>query len=441
VEAVQQQAKQQQAQGQETKQQEAPRQEAKAHEAGARIAALLGSLVTPAVSANPYPVFAQLRDLGPVRWKAAGGVPVLTGYEDCAALVRDQEFGSQSPEWCDQVTPGWREHPARVATFEAMLFRDPPDHTRLRRLVSAAFTPRQAERMRGDVAGLCTRTLDQLADAGGDGSLVDLHDFLAARLPIAVIASLVGVPEADWPLLRGPMSALLKLVELGITKQMVADADAAAITLDAYFRELAADRRASPGPDLASTIVAAQHASRPGADAFTDLEVVQLLIFLFMAGVDTMTNLLANGTLALLASPQQARLVADGAVPLDNLVDEVLRYDTPVQLVGRVAAIGKVIGDVEVRPGEVVLAMIGAGNRDPARFERPDSFDVTRKGTAPLSFGGGIHRCLGAPLARVEAGEFLTGLFRRFPKVSLAGEPVRQGVVFRGFSYLPITLR
>lgn len=411
-----------------------PTQEA-AHE----IDALLTSLVTPEVSADPYPVYARLRPFGAVRWASAGGVLMLTGYEDCATLVRDQQFGSQSPEWCDRVTPGWREHPARVATFEAMLFRDPPDHTRLRRLVSAAFTPRQAERLRAGVTEMTARTLDELADAGCDGGTVDLQDFLAARLPIAVIGRLVGVPESDFPVLRGPMSALLKLVELGLTSQMLADANEAATELAEYFAAMARDRGKHPAGDLASTIVAAQRATGT-SERFTDDEVIQMLTFLFMAGVDTMTNLLANGTAALLAHPPQAELLRSGSVPQDDLVDEVLRYDAPVQLVGRVAAADTTIGGTGVKSGELVLALLGAGNHDPARFADPEEFRITRKGTAPLSFGGGIHRCLGAPLARVEAGEFLTGLVTRFPGLRLAGEPVRQGFVFRGFRHLPIAV-
>lgn len=413
---------------------------ARATEALAEIDKLLSSLTTPAVSADPYPVYSRLRSFGPVRWASAGGLLVLTRYEDCAALVRDQQFGSQSPQWCDRVTPGWREHPAKVATFEAMLFRDPPDHTRLRRLVSAAFTPRQAERMRADVAAMTRRTLDELAEAGSDGGTVDLQEFLAARLPIAVIAGLVGVPEADWPVLRRPMSALLKLVELTVTSQILADADKAATELAEYFAAMAADRRKHQAGDLAGTVVAAQQATAAG-DRFTDDEVIQMLTFVFMAGVDTMTNLLTNGTVELLAYPRQAELLRSGTVPADDLVDEVLRYDAPVQLVGRVAAADTAIGGMNVRAGELVLALLGAGNRDPMRFAEPEDFLITRKGTAPLSFGGGIHRCLGAPLARVEAGEFLTGLVTRFPELALAGEPVRQGFVFRGFERLPITIR
>jgi cytochrome P450 len=411
-----------------------------AQAAAPEIDALLTSLTTPAVSADPYPVYARLRAFGPVRWTSAGGLLVLTGYEDCAALVRDQVFGSQSPEWCDRVTPGWRDHPAKVATFEAMLFRDPPDHTRLRRLVSAAFTPRQAERMRADVGRLAEQALGELAEAGSDGGTVDLQEFLAARLPIAVIGSLVGVPASDWPVLRRPMSTLLLLVELVTNSQMLADADVAATELAGYFAALAADRAKHPKDDLASAVVAAQR-TMAGEHGFTDEEIAQTLTFVFMAGVDTMTNLLTNGTVALLTHPKQADLVRSGSVPADDLVDEVLRYDAPVQLVGRVAAADSVLGGAQVRAGNLVIALLGAGNRDPGRFTDPDVFQVTRKGTAPLSFGGGIHRCLGAPLARVQAGEFLTGLLTWFPGLRLAGDPVRQGLVFRGFNRLPIALR
>jgi cytochrome P450 len=403
------------------------------------IAALLSSLLKPEVSSDPYPVYARLREFGPVRWQSAGGVLVLTGYEDCAAVMRGQGFGAQSPEWLDRRTPGWRERPAKIATFETMLFRDPPDHTRLRRLVSAAFTPRHAERMRADIAERCATALNQLAEAGSDGGQVDFHEFVAARLPTAVIGSLVGVPESDQPALRESMTALLQLVELGITKQMIADADAAAMALTGYFSDLAAERARRPGTDLASAVVAARQAA--SGEKFTDDEVVQTLTFVFMAGVDTMANLLANGAFALLTNPPQAHLARQSAPPYDDLVDEVLRYDAPVQLVGRVPAADTVIGGIRVTAGELVLALIGAGNRDPGRFPSPGAFDITRRGTAPLSFGGGIHRCLGAPLARVEAGEFLSGLVRRFPGARLAGEPVRAGVVFRGFSCLPVAVR
>ncbi|MGH3158046.1 MAG: cytochrome P450 [Streptosporangiaceae bacterium] len=406
--------------------------------------ALLDSLITPAVSANPYPTFERLRALGGPHLTPTGIVFALS-YDDCATVTRETVFGVQSPQWCDLATPGWRERPSKIATFETMLFRDPPDHTRLRRMVGAAFTPRQAERMRRDVAGLVQRALDALADAGADGSAVDLQATLAAQLPIAVIGSMVGVPESDWASLRPAMSALLKVVEIGVTKQDLDEADRAALELRDYFRALAASRRAAPRDDLASTLVAAHDATasgqRDGGAGLSGDELLQTLTFLFMAGVDTMTNLLSNGTSALLSHPDQADLLRADPALAPHAVDEVLRYDPPVQFLGRVAATDVILSGVPLTPGTLVIAMLAAANRDPARFHDPGVFDITRRGTTVLSFGGGIHFCLGAPLARVEAGTFFAALLTRFPRLQQAGTPVRQGLVFRGFSRLPVTLR
>jgi cytochrome P450 len=277
--------------------------------------------------------------------------------------------------------------------------------------------------------------------AGSDGSAVDLQQILASSLPIAVIGSLVGVPEADWPALRGSMSRLLQLVELSLSTHALAEADDAATKLDAYFAALAAGRRREPRGDLASAMVTATDASRGEAGQFTEDELVQTLTFVFMAGVDTMTNLLANGTAALLAHSGQAELLRGSDQYVAGTVDEVLRYDAPVQLVARVAAADAVIAGTPVVADELVVAILGAGNRDSARFGDPDTFDITRAGSAPLSFGGGIHRCLGAPLARVQAGTFFVELLRRFPLLQMAGQPKRQSTVFRGFGYLPVALR
>jgi cytochrome P450 len=412
-----------------------------ATERESEIAALLDSLTSPEVSADPYPVYTRLRQFGPVR-APDSPVAFLAGYEHCAALLRDQAFGSQSPQWCDRATPGWREHPSKVATFEAMLFRDPPDHTRLRRLVSAAFTPRQAARMRREVARLTEQALDHLADAGCDGGTVDLHELIAARLPIAVIGSVVGVPESDWPTLRGWISKLLRLVELTVSRQELADADEAATALREYFTSLAARRSDEQADDLASSlaVIANGGGDQDGATASAD-EVIQTLTFVFMAGVDTMINLLANGMHALLTHPAQAELLRSDDRIAEGAVDEVLRYDAPVQFVGRVAAAGTQIGGLAVDTDQLVVAILGAANRDPARFTDPDSFDITRTGTVPLSFGGGIHRCLGAPLARVEAGAFFSQALARFPALRVDGQPTRQGTVFRGFGYLPVAVR
>jgi cytochrome P450 len=405
---------------------------------------LLESLLTPEVGADPYPTFERMRALGGPH-RTPDGIVFALSYDDCAAVTRETVFRAQSPQWCDVVMPSWRQRPSKVATFEAMLFRDPPDHTRLRRLVGAAFTPRQAERMRAGIARLARQALDALADAGSDGSPVDLQATLAARLPIAVIGSLVGVPQSDWAGLRPAMSTLLKVVEFGVTKQDLDQADRAALELRDYFSSLTVSRRAAPRDDLASTLVAVHDATatgqRPDDARLTADELLQMLTFVFMAGVDTMTNLLTNGISALLGHPDQAALLRADPALAPHAVEEVLRYDPPVQFLGRVAAADTRLGGMPLTPGTLVIAMLGAANRDPAKFAGPAVFDITRTGTTVLSFGGGIHFCLGAPLARVEAGAFFAAALARFPRLRLAGTPVRQGVVFRGFSSLPVALK
>ncbi len=399
--------------------------------------AAIASLTTPEGVADPYPVYSRLRALSPV-YRSGPGLVFLSGYDDCAAVIRSPDYRSQSPEWADRALPGWRDRPGKVATFETMLFRDPPDHTRLRRLVSAAFTPRRVDGMRGDVAALCRRAMDAIADAGADGAAVNLTEILASSLPISVIGALVGVPGADWAALQRSMSALMRVVELSVSTHDLDEADRAAISLRGYFAGLVAERRRAGRDDLASALVAARDAGQSG---LTEDELLQTLIFMFMAGVDTMVNLLLNGTAALLGHPDQADLLRGDPGRGVAAVDEVLRYDAPVQLVGRVAVSPTVIGGVPVPADCLVIAMLGAANRDPARFGEPDSFDIARTGTTVLSFGGGLHYCLGAPLARLEAGTFLPALVRRFPRLRLAGTPVRTGAVFRGFSDLPVAVR
>jgi cytochrome P450 len=235
------------------------------------------------------------------------------------------------------------------------------------------------------------------------------------------------------------MTQLLQLVELSVSQQEQADADSAAIALRAYFASLAAERRVAPRQDLASALVAVRDSGADAAGlAFTEDELLQTLTFVFMAGVDTMTNLLANGTAALLAHPRQADLLRARPDLGAAAADEVLRYDAPVQFIGRVSAADTAIGGVAVPADALVVAILGAANRDPARFTAPDAFDIARTGTTVLSFGGGIHYCLGAPLARLEASTFFPALLTRFPGLHLAGTPRRRGLVFRGFSYLPV---
>ncbi|MGF1426890.1 cytochrome P450 [Kitasatospora sp. LaBMicrA B282] len=397
---------------------------------------LLARLGTPGGRADPYPVYRRLHALAPVHDTGRGQV-FLTGHQDCLQLLRDPGYRAQGPDWMDRVSPGWRERPGKVATIEAMLFRDPPDHTRLRRLVSGAFTARRLAALRPEVAQLADLALDRIADAGCDGGTVDLQELLADSLPIAVIGALVGVPESDRTLLQQAMTAMMQVVELTVDEAALTAADRGAELLLGYFAELVAQRRKQPTEDLASALVAV----RDEGTGLSEDELLQTLLLLFMAGVDTMVNHLVNATAAFLAHPGQAALLRAEPGLAEGAVEEALRYDPPIQLLARVAAADLTIRQCAVPAGSLVIGLVGAANRDPERYPDPERFDITRTGTAAVSFGGGLHYCLGAPLARIESAAFLPGLLHRFPGLRPAGAARRRGLVLRGFEYFPVALR
>ncbi|MGF1426887.1 cytochrome P450 [Kitasatospora sp. LaBMicrA B282] len=405
------------------------------------VAAALAALRTPAGSTDPYPHLAVLREHSPVHPMPDGGV-LLTRHADCLTVIRHPGFHAQNAAWMDTRRPGWREHPGLRATTESFLFLDPPAHTRLRRLVAGAFTQRRAAALRAFIAELTDRVLDRIAAAGADGSPVDLHEFLAAGLPIGVIGKVLGVPEADQPALREPLEGLRLAVDGGATEAQLPQIDAAGEALTGYFGELAARRRAAPCEDLTSTLVAAQAGGPDNPEPLTQDEVEQTLTLVFSAAIESMVDTLLGGLAALLAHPAQADLLRNDATLVPGAVEEMLRYDTPVQGMARVAAADTTIAGVPVRAGGAAVLMLGAANRDPAAFTDPDVFDITRTGGATvLSFGGGVHHCLGAPLARMQAAVFFPALLHRFPKLAMAGPAVRRGTVLRGFAEFPVTVR
>ncbi len=407
----------------------------------AEVAAVLSELDTPAGRADPYPVYTRLRNLAPV-YCTETGPAYLTRYDDCVAVIRDTSMRAQNAAWMDRVRPGWRDHPGLRITTESFLFRDPPGHTRLRRLVSGTFTQRKAEDLRDFMAGTIDHVLDLVADAGRDGGVVDLHEILAATLPIGVVSKVIGVPEADQPLLREPLEGLRLAVDGSPDDATVEVIDRAATALLGYFAGLATERGRSPRDDLASALVTVRDSSRNGGDRqLTVDELLQSLILIFSAGIESMVDLLLNGVAALLADPGQADLLRASPALAARAVEETLRYDAPVQAMGRIPPADVVIGGVPVPAGRLVLLMLGAANRDPARFDAPDTFDLRRTGVTPLSFGGGAHHCLGAPLARLEAAMFLPALLARFPLLRPAGPPERRGLVLRGFASFPVTIR
>lgn len=404
---------------------------------------LLAELGTAAGREDPYPVYARLRATAPVYYQA--GTAYLTRYDDCAMVVRNGSMRAQSAAWMDTVRPGWREHPGLRATHESFVFCDPPDHTRLRRLVSGPFTQHRVHDLSGFLTTVTDSVLAAASDMGADGGVVDLHELLAASLPIRVIGKIIGVPEADQPLLREPLEGLRLAVDGAGASGSLPTIDASAEALIDYFAGLVAQRRADPREDLVTALagVVDSGADRDGGGGpvLTEDELLQTLVLIFSAAIESMVDLLLNGTAALLAHPDQATRLRSDPGLADRAVEEALRYDAPVQAIGRITATAMTIGGIEIPAGILVLPMLGAANRDPEQFARPGTYDLSRAGAPALSFGGGIHRCLGAALGRMEAAVFLPALLTRFPQLRLAGPLVRRGFVLRGFAHFPVTIR
>jgi pimeloyl-[acyl-carrier protein] synthase len=387
----------------------------------------------PDVHRDPYPLYHQLRHEDPVHWNMPG-VWLLTRYADAVRMLRHPRMSSDFRnselfEMFQQMTGG----SPMDEREPSMLFRDPPDHTRLRKLVSRAFSVRVIDGMRPFIE----RTVDRLLGGFEAGDQVELIGDLAHPLPVVVICEMLGVPAQDQELFTQWSDDLVHALDPMIGPDLIQRATESELAFDNYFHTLIAERRQAPRDDLLSALIAAEAED----ERLSEEELLRTLILLLVAGHETTMNLISNGTLALLRNRDQLRLLQDDPSMLRGAIEELLRFDAPVQLTGRIPLEDMEFGGKTIRKGQQVVALVGAANRDPAQFEEPDRLDLRRVDVRHIAFGGGIHSCLGATLARTEGQIAIGSLIRRFPKLDLAGEPDwRDTVTLRGLKRLPLAV-
>ncbi|MGW5050803.1 cytochrome P450 [Actinokineospora sp. NPDC004072] len=381
--------------------------------------------------ADPYPVFARMRSVADVHDNPALGLPVAVSHAACSAILRHRGLGRV---WTD-ARPVEAFAAFNLLHRNSLLENEPPTHTRLRRLVSKAFGRGHTERLRPWVESVAEEMVAGLAaEIDGAGS-ADLLAHLAGPLPVAVIAQLLGVPEADRGLLQPWSNAIVKMYEYGLPAPQAAAAEQASGEFVAYLRDLAAHRRDHPGDDLISDLVAV----RDGSDKLSDDELVATGVLLLMAGHEATVNVIGNGVHALLTHRSEWERLTPELLP--TAVEELIRYDSPLQLFERTATEPVEIAGHRVEPGTKIAALLGAAARDPLVFDEPDRLDIGRSPNPHLGFGAGIHYCVGAPLARVEVAAALRALATRLPDLRLAGEPSRRpDFVIRGWAELPVTV-
>lgn len=393
---------------------------------------------------DPYPVFGRLREQTPIfrRPGSHDGRPAwfLTRYADVRQALRDRRLGRIHQQAVDRGEWGLPPlQPGLEAFYEveywSVVWLEPPDHTRIRGLVVKAFTP-------GRVAGLRPRILhhaDRLLDAASERGRMDAVNDYAAPLSVKVIAELLGAPTADWRLMLDWSNRITRMYELNTTEAQTRSAVEACAEFREYCLELMRRRRADPQDDLITALCFA----RAGDDALTDPQIVSMIITLLNAGHEATVNTLANGLLALMRHPEQWRLLVEEGVVARTAVEELFRWDAPIQTFDRwvLAEDGYEVGGRRLGRYEQVTVMLGSANRDPRYFEAPDEFRIGRGDPTHVSFGGGIHHCLGAPLARLEMEAALSRLAARCPRLELAAEPVRPPrFVLRGFDSLELTV-
>ncbi|MFA7295998.1 MAG: cytochrome P450 [Dehalococcoidia bacterium] len=390
----------------------------------------------PSFERNPYPAYASLRASDPVHWSETLGAWVLTTYEDCDRVLRDPKRFSNNPlnasvQVADAIRERRRELP--LGMVPTVLNSDGEVHARLRGIVSRAFTPRVVEGLGPRIAEVAEFLLDAAPSSGA----FDLVRAFSEVLPVVVIAELLGVPADDRPLFRRWATAIAATTRPMPTPGAIEDVKVAATELIEYMTKVIEERQREPREDLISALVRAEgEEARLSRD-----ELLAFITVLLVAGHETTTHLIGNGMHALLQAPEQLALLRAEPTLIPAAVEELLRLDSPVQALVRIATESVEFRERRIEAGAVLLVMIGAANRDPARFAEPDRLDVRRADNDHLAFGRGPHFCLGAPLARLEGRIAFEALLRHYPSIAAAGTPERSSTfVLRGMRSLPVSV-
>ncbi|MEU3253272.1 cytochrome P450 [Streptomyces sp. NPDC006997] len=392
----------------------------------------------PAFVADPYPAYAELRGRGRVVYFEATDQWLVPRHADVSALLRERRLGRTyrhrfTHEEFGRTAPPPEQEPFHTLNDHGMLDLEPPDHTRIRRLVSKAFTPRTVERLKPYVSQLAGELVDRLVEAGGGDLLADV----AEPLPVAVIAEMLGIPEADRAPLRPWSADICGMYELNPSEETAARAVRASVEFTEYLREIIAVRRKEPGDDLISGLIAAHDEG----DRLTEQEMISTCVLLLNAGHEATVNATVNGWYALFRHPGQlAALRADHSL-VPGAVEELMRYDTPLQLFERWVLDEIEIDGVTIPRGAEIAMLFGAANHDPDVFREPETLDLGRVDNPHISFSAGIHYCIGAPLARIELAASMAALLTRAPALTLAEEPTRKpNFVIRGLEGLSVSV-
>ncbi|WP_415947357.1 cytochrome P450 [Streptomyces sp. KLOTTS4A1] len=393
-----------------------------------------------AFAADPYPAYAELRAAGRALWFEPSRQWLIPHHADVSALLRDRRLGRTylhrfTHEEFGRTPPPPEHEPFHTLNDNGLLDLEAPRHTRIRRLVSKAFTPRTVRELQPYVTELAGTLVSRIVANGGG----DLVAELAEPLPVAVIAEMLGVPESDRHLLRPWSADICGMYELNPAEETARRAVTASLEFSAYLRELIAERRKDPGEDLISGLIAAYEEG----DRLTEQEMISTCVLLLNAGHEATVNTTGNGWLALFRNPEQLAALRAEPDPgmLSTAVEELMRYDTPLHLFERWVLDDIEVGGVRIPRGSEVALLFGSANHDPAVFAEPDRLDLTREDNPHVSLGAGIHYCLGGPLARVELAASFGQLLAQAPALRLADEPERKdGFVIRGLRSLPVVV-